>query len=98
MNGVLGAEGMNSLTISRRPLRRNWAITAGCSLQYHNKETDVLRTSLTKPARWLLPLLAISLTGCGLTQSVTDGTKSAFNSVFYKKLKCCIWISPRVKR
>ncbi|MCX2201545.1 type VI secretion system lipoprotein TssJ [Pantoea agglomerans] len=24
---------------------------------------------------------------CGVTQSVTDGTKSAFNAVFYKKIK-----------
>ncbi|WP_312627327.1 type VI secretion system lipoprotein TssJ [Scandinavium sp.] len=47
----------------------------------------MLRTSLTKPALWLLPLLASGLTGCGLTQSVTDGTKSAFTSVFYKKIK-----------
>ena len=46
----------------------------------------MLFTTLTKRARWL-PLLALSLTGCGLTQSVTDGTKSAFNAVFYKKIK-----------
>jgi type VI secretion system protein VasD len=42
---------------------------------------------LTKNTRWLLPLLAISLSGCGLTQSVSDGTKSAFTAVFYKKIK-----------
>ncbi|HEX4500361.1 MAG TPA: type VI secretion system lipoprotein TssJ [Scandinavium sp.] len=47
----------------------------------------MLRTSLTKNTRWLLPLLAISLSGCGLTQSVSDGTKSAFTAVFYKKIK-----------
>lgn len=47
----------------------------------------MLRTSLTKTACCLLPLLAFSLTGCGLTQSVSDGTKSAFTSVFYKKIK-----------
>lgn len=47
----------------------------------------MLRTSLTKTARWLLPLLAFSLTGCGVTQGITDGTKSAFNAVFYKKIK-----------
>lgn len=47
----------------------------------------MLRTSLTKIARWLLPLLAVSLAGCGLTQSVSDGTKSAFTAVFYKKIK-----------
>lgn len=43
-------------------------------------------TSLTKPTRWLLPLLAISLSGCGLTQSVTDTTRSAVSSIFYKKI------------
>jgi len=37
--------------------------------------------------RWLLPLLAFSLAGCGVTQGVTDGTKSAFNAVFFKKIK-----------
>ncbi|WP_368545040.1 type VI secretion system lipoprotein TssJ [Enterobacter soli] len=47
----------------------------------------MLRTSLTKISRWLLPLMVLNITGCGLTQSVTDGTKSAFNSVFYKKIK-----------
>ncbi|MGT8857033.1 type VI secretion system lipoprotein TssJ [Enterobacter sp. 186315] len=47
----------------------------------------MLHISLTKTSRWLLPLLVVNMTGCGLTQSVTDGTKSAFNSVFYKKIK-----------
>lgn len=47
----------------------------------------MLRTSLTKTTRWLLPLLAFSQASCGVTQSVTDGTKSAFNAVFYKKIK-----------
>jgi len=47
----------------------------------------VLPTSLTKPVFWLLPVLALSLTGCGLTQSVTDGTHSAVQSIFYKKIK-----------
>lgn len=47
----------------------------------------MLRTSLTKTTRWLLPLMALTLTGCGVTQSVTDGTRSAFNAVFYKKIK-----------
>lgn len=47
----------------------------------------MLRISSNKTARWLVPLLAFSLTGCGLTQSVSDGTKSAFTSVFYKKIK-----------
>ncbi|KJQ34172.1 type VI secretion system lipoprotein TssJ [Enterobacter bugandensis] len=47
----------------------------------------MLPTSLIKTMRWLMPFIAISLTGCGVAQSVTDGTKSAFNSVFYKKIK-----------
>ncbi|WP_024558520.1 type VI secretion system lipoprotein TssJ [Franconibacter pulveris 1160] len=47
----------------------------------------MLRTSLTKSAGLLLPLLAFSLTGCGATQGITDGAKSTFNSLFYKKIK-----------
>lgn len=47
----------------------------------------MLRTSLIKPACWLPALLAFSLTGCGVTQGITDGTRSAFNSLFYKKIK-----------
>ncbi|WP_242502701.1 type VI secretion system lipoprotein TssJ [Serratia sp. 1D1416] len=39
------------------------------------------------PRCWLPALLAFSLTGCGVAQSVTDGTKSAFTAVFYKKIK-----------
>ena len=45
----------------------------------------MLRTSLTKTA-CLLPLLALCLSGCGLTQRVSEGTKTAFNAVFYKKI------------
>lgn len=47
----------------------------------------MLRTSLTKATCWLLPLMAFSLAGCGVTQSVTDGTKSAFSAIFYKQIK-----------
>ncbi|MBS0907837.1 type VI secretion system lipoprotein TssJ [Pantoea dispersa] len=47
----------------------------------------MLRTSLIKSACWLPALLAFSLTGCGVTQGITDGTKSAFNALFYKKIK-----------
>lgn len=47
----------------------------------------MLRTNLIKPACWLPALLAFSLTGCGVTQGIADGTKSAFNAVFYKKIK-----------
>ncbi len=58
----------------------------------------MLRTSLIKHASLLPALLAFSLTGCGVTQGITDGTKSAFNSVFYKKIKMLHRISRRVKR
>lgn len=47
----------------------------------------MLRTNLLKTARGLTPLMVFTLAGCGVTQSVTDGTKSAFNAVFYKKIK-----------
>lgn len=47
----------------------------------------MLRTYLSKTTYLMPLLLALSLSGCGLTQSVTDGTKSAFSSVFYKKIK-----------
>lgn len=47
----------------------------------------MLRTNLSKPACWLPALLAFSLAGCGVTQGVTDGTKSAFNAIFYKQIK-----------
>lgn len=47
----------------------------------------MLRTNLTKSTRWLLPVLALSLTGCGVTQGVADGTKSVYTSLFYKKIK-----------
>lgn len=47
----------------------------------------MLRTSLIKPASWLPALLAFSLTGCGVTQGVADGTQSVYTAVFYKKIK-----------
>ncbi|MEM6162368.1 type VI secretion system lipoprotein TssJ [Erwinia sp. P6884] len=47
----------------------------------------MLRINLTKPARMMLPLLILSLCGCGLTQSVTEGTTTAVKSLFYKKIK-----------
>ncbi|SQI26918.1 type VI secretion lipoprotein [Salmonella enterica subsp. arizonae] len=38
--------------------------------------------------RWALTLIACSLlAGCGLTQTVTDGTVSITKSIFYKKIK-----------
>ncbi|WP_182629898.1 type VI secretion system lipoprotein TssJ [Pantoea hericii] len=46
----------------------------------------MLRTHLINPACWLPALLACSLTGCGVTQGITEGTKSAFNALFYKKI------------
>ena len=37
---------------------------------------------------WALTLIACGLlTGCGLTQTVTDGTVSITKSIFYKKIK-----------
>ncbi|POT57514.1 type VI secretion system lipoprotein TssJ [Citrobacter amalonaticus] len=45
----------------------------------------MLRTNSTKTVVWAL--LALSLGGCGLTQSVSESTKSAFSAVFYKKIK-----------
>ncbi|MBZ7462868.1 type VI secretion system lipoprotein TssJ [Klebsiella michiganensis] len=56
-------------------------------MRNHNKEIDVLSTNLIKPACWLPALLAFSLVGCGVTQSITDGTKSVYTAVFYKKIK-----------
>ena len=47
----------------------------------------MLRTNLIKPTCWLPALLALSLTGCGVTQGVADGTKSAYTALFYKKIK-----------
>lgn len=47
----------------------------------------MLPISLTKSGRHLLPLVMLSLTGCGLTQSITDGTTSAVKSIFYKQIK-----------
>ncbi|MCS2151276.1 type VI secretion system lipoprotein TssJ [Scandinavium goeteborgense] len=47
----------------------------------------MLRTSLIKPVCWLPALLAFSLTGCGVTQGVADGTKSVYTAVFYKSIK-----------
>jgi len=39
-----------------------------------------------------LPLvIAAQVAGCGLTQSVTDGTKDVAMAVFYKKVKPSIW-------
>lgn len=43
----------------------------------------------TRPAVRILPLLIfpLLLSGCGLTQSVSDGTSSAMKSLFYKQVK-----------
>jgi hypothetical protein len=70
MTGVLGMEGDECRrTCLRHSLLRQGA-TAVCRLPSHHKETDVLRTLLIKQ----LPLLLLPalLTGCGLTQSVSD--------------------------
>ncbi|HHB8900171.1 type VI secretion system lipoprotein TssJ [Klebsiella pneumoniae] len=43
---------------------------------------------MTFPSWWALTLIACSLfAGCGLTQTVTDGTVSITKSIFYKKIK-----------
>lgn len=47
----------------------------------------MLRTSLIKSACLLPALLAFSLTGCGVTQTVAEGTKSVYTAMFYKKIK-----------
>lgn len=47
----------------------------------------MLHTSLVKSACLLPALLVFSLTGCGVTQSVAEGTKSMYTAVFYKKIK-----------
>ncbi|WP_292992005.1 type VI secretion system lipoprotein TssJ [Pantoea sp.] len=44
----------------------------------------MLPTSLIKST---CCLLALSLTGCGVTQGISDGTKSAYTAIFYKKIK-----------
>lgn len=46
----------------------------------------MLRINLIKSALGLLPLLVASLSGCGLTQSVSEGTRSTVSSLFYKKI------------
>lgn len=47
----------------------------------------MLHTSLTKITRWMMPLMVFNLVGCGVTQSVTDSTKSAFSAIFYEQIK-----------
>ena len=37
------------------------------------------------------------VTGCGLTQKVSEGTVSLTKSIFIRKLKRCIWIFPPEK-
>ncbi|MFV0575032.1 MAG: type VI secretion system lipoprotein TssJ [Vibrio sp.] len=47
----------------------------------------MLLTNLAKYSHWALLLGALSLTGCGAVQTVSDGTASVFNAVFYKQIK-----------
>lgn len=47
----------------------------------------MLSTSLTKVVRWQPVVLAFSLTGCGVMQGITDGTRTTFTAIFYKKIK-----------
>ena len=44
----------------------------------------MLRTSLIKS---LCCLFTLSLTGCGVTQGISDGTKSVYTAIFHKKIK-----------
>jgi hypothetical protein len=75
MTGVLGMEGDEVPPDLPATFTIEAGATAVCRLPSHHKETDVLRTLLIKQ----LPLLLLPalLTGCGLTQSVSDGTSSA---------------------
>lgn len=41
----------------------------------------------TLPRWWALTIACCLLAGCGLTQTVTDGTVSLTKSIFYKKIK-----------
>lgn len=41
--------------------------------------------------------LATLLTGCGLTQKVTDGTVAVTKSIFYRQVKTLHWIFRRAK-
>jgi hypothetical protein len=50
MNGVLGAEGDELPDDIPETFTTELGYYSGLQPQYHNKETDVLRTSLTKPA------------------------------------------------
>lgn len=56
-----------------------------CRLPSDNKETVVLHTTLIK--RFFLIILVLMLTGCGLTQKVSDGTSLVVKSLFYKQVK-----------
>ncbi|PLO63192.1 type VI secretion system lipoprotein TssJ, partial [Klebsiella michiganensis] len=40
----------------------------------------------TSIKRWSLLLMPLLLTGCGLTQKISDSTSSAVKSVFYKQV------------
>lgn len=48
-----------------------------------------MKSDMTKQYRLLTALLplALLLSGCGLTQSVSDGTKSVATAIFYKTVK-----------
>ena len=43
-------------------------------------------------------MLSLSLSGCGLTQKVTDGTVAVTKSIFYRQVKTLHRTSARVKR
>jgi type VI secretion system protein VasD len=84
MTGVLGMEGDEVPPDLPATFTIEAGATAVCRLPSHHKETDVLRTLLIKQ----LPLLLLPalLTGCGLTQSVSDGI-IGHEIHFYKQVK-----------
>lgn len=50
-------------------------------------EKDLRMTFASLQRCAFLMLLSVLLTGCGLTQAVSDGTVSATKAIFYKKIK-----------
>lgn len=51
------------------------------------KQMNTRYIMLMLPLMMLVAVLAFLLTGCGLTQSVSDGTASVAKSIFYKQVK-----------
>lgn len=47
----------------------------------------MLTINLTKITRWIIPLLAVSLAGCGMSQRVNEGSQSLWAAIFYQQVK-----------